>query len=165
MRFRGIFRFSLTAGQALRVAGEAREDLRGIVGIAATVPEKKRAGEERGVERRGGGGRGSLGGWRGCACRWRRDPSLRADQNRPSARDDRARSGGIAGEVVGGKRELGGEDAATDGNSLPRIAQFGKKRMFTGREAVFARDLPHHLHKSPGKSARPGFRCSDLLLV
>jgi hypothetical protein len=36
--------------------------------------------------------------------------------------------------------------------------------MFTGREAVFARDLPHHLHESPGKPARPGVGCSDFVV-
>src|SRR5258708_14701466 len=36
--------------------------------------------------------------------------------------------------------------------------------MLGGREAVFARNLSHHLHESPGKSASPGFRGGDFVV-
>jgi hypothetical protein len=52
----------MTASPALGVAREAGEDLRGVIGIAAAVPEKKRAGKESGVEKRGIGGGGRRGG-------------------------------------------------------------------------------------------------------
>jgi len=62
-----------------------------------------------------------------------------------------------ASDVTFGGGEFRGEDAAADLEPHGGIAERGKR---FAREPVFACDLAHHLHQSPGK--RPGTRFSDV---
>ena len=60
-------------------------------------------------------------------------------------------------DVAFGGGEFCGENAAADLEPYGGIAE---KRQRFAREAMFARDLAHHLHQSPGK--RPGTRFGDV---